>query len=79
MTARPLSARAREIAGATLEALQQADEIGGCDATDEYVDLMNHLIDNLQRRRATALIQDAPFAPITLLKSPHAGPPQYNW
>jgi len=42
------------IKAAVLAALQPADEIGGVDTPQEYVALMDELIDEIERRRETA-------------------------
>lgn len=81
-----LSGVAQSIAAATLEALQEADEIGGCPDCADYIALMDHLLAEINHRRDAAIEQleanhgfyaDTPLAHV--LASRTADVPSYNW
>lgn len=76
-----LSPRARDIARATLDQLQAADELGGCETIEDYLALMDSLIAVLQGRRTVAAHRDdlPVTSSIRLLNEPVLETSSYGW
>lgn len=59
-----LTERAQQIATATLDALQAADEMGGCETTAEYVALMDFVQREIAHRKSVSLAARAAEGPL---------------